>query len=640
MATTRSNRRGSGRWIGAGGWLALLLTCAAPALAQGPSAPETMADDHAHVLVITGIDPYLPAFVAIDRGMRTAMAQVHRGSVAWLYESIDVIRLGGAPGPELADLLAKKYEGTRIDAVVLIAEPAANFYLRFRDRLWPNVPVIVHSVVQSSADHIASTPGLTVLPARTDYAGTLRIARALQPRATRMLVVGGTSPADELQLATVRATLGPTVGIPVEYLVGSSPQDVAARLASEGPQTIVIYTSLFRDESGKIYIPREILEQLAASSAVPIFGAFDSYMGFGVTGGAMESFTERGERVAELVAEALERPMQTTAVALPLPSRCVVDARQLKRYGLSTDLLPEGCEVRFVEPSFLAQYWWQTLLVAVALAAQTLLIAGLLLERRSRRAAEVTLQAQRSQLLHAARLAVAGELTAAIAHEINQPLGAILSNADAAEMMLKGGSVDRDELLQILGDIRSDDLRASEVIRRLRAFLERQEVERRRCDLNRIAEKASAILGAEARRRGNALEYDLSARNPEVLGDPVQLQQVIIAIGLNAFDASATLPDGQRRIRIATADTPDGVRLTVRDFGVGIAKEDLSHVFDSFFTTKRSGMGLGLAIARTIVDAHGGTIEAVNCEQGAEFRVTLPLAPEETQTAERPRRRT
>jgi len=191
-------------------------------------------------------------------------------------------------------------------------------------------------------------------------------------------------------------------------------------------------------------------------------------------------------------------------------------------------------------------------------------------------------------------------------------------------MLLVSGRGVPAELLQILRDIRSDDLRASQVIKRLRALLARHDVELAPCDLNQIAGDAVAILRAEARRRGITLDFAPLARAPDVRGDPVQLQQVIIALALNAFDASAGLPESERRVRIGIDDAGDDVALTVRDFGAGIADADLPRVFDSFFTTKKQGMGLGLSIARTIVDSHGGSMSVANAEPGAEFRVALP----------------
>jgi len=387
---------------------------------------------------------------------------------------------------------------------------------------------------------------------------------------------------------------------------------------------------MFRDADGNVHTPRSVLETISAASAAPVYGAFDSYVGGGIVAGAIEPFRLRGEKTGELVVQALRSTARPSPLVLASPaSECVADGRQLERFGLPAATLPEGCDVRYVEASFFERFWWQTLLVLLALVAQSVLIAALLLQSRRRRAAELSLQSQRVQLLHASRLAVAGELTASIAHEINQPLGAILSNADAAEMLVESGQMQRAELLQILADIRRDDLRASEVIKRLRALLLRHETERRRFSVNQAVEDTAAVLRAEARRRAVALDFILGARRADVIGDVVQIQQVIINLILNAFDASAELAEDARRVCVETSDTPSGVQISVRDFGAGIAPSDLPRVFDSFFSTKRSGMGLGLSIARSIVEAHGGTIAAARREVGAEFRIVLPRASQD-----------
>lgn len=609
--------------------LGALLAAFGAALAQGGTDPGRGAGEPAQVLVISGTDPYLPAFVAIDTAMRDAVARRRSGPVHWIYESIDTARFGGAAGPTLADLFARKYEGIDIDVVLLVTEPAVDFYLRHRDRLWPDAPVVFHFVPSGYAQQLPAGAGLSGIPAQVDFAGAVRIALALQPEARRAVVVGGVSPFDDIQLAGFREALSPHANrLDIEYLVGLPPGQVAKRLASEAPETVVFYATLFRDVDSRVYVPRAVLETLSAASAVPIYGVYESQVGYGLAAAAVESFTVRGERLANLVVRAIAGELAgEPVVEPPPPSRCVADGRQLERFGLSGRRLPAGCEVLFVEPGFFERYWWQSLLVALALLAQTVLIVSLLLQHRRRRAAELNLQAQRVQLLHASRLAVAGELTASIAHEINQPLGAILSNADAAEMLIQADLLKRDELLQILADIKRDDLRASEVIKRLRALLARHDTERRRFNMNDAVQATAGILRAEARRRKVAVEYSLRAERVEVLGDAVQIQQVIINLTLNAFDASAAVPQGARRVLIETLDTASGVQVGVRDFGIGIALADLPHVFDPFFSTKRSGMGLGLSIARSIVEAHGGTIAAASCAPGAEFRIILPLAP-------------
>ena len=619
------------RFCAAAIWALAVLTVVAP----GRASEVKAAPDTAQVLVITGTDPYLPAFVALDSAMRAAVARNYPRPVSWLHESMDTTRLRGEPGPLLAELLARKYAQVRIDAVILVTEPAVDFYFRHRARLWPEAAVVYHSVTPAYTHGRTFPAGTVGLPLAVDHAGTLELALALQPGARRVLVIAGVSQFDEQQLAEARPALEKFARrVPVEVLTGLSPKANAERLARESSDTIALYLSVFRDNEGSVHTPREVLKTLAGASGAPLYGVFDSYIGHGLAAGAVEPFSARGERVADLLLRAMGGEFADGAVIdTPPKSRCVADARQLLRFGLRTQRLPADCDVRFVEPSLLRTYWWQMMLVALALVGQGLLIAALLLQARRRRNAEVKLQAQRVQLLHASRLAVAGEMTASIAHEINQPLGAILSNAEAAEMMLQAGSTDRAGLLQILADIRRDDLRASEVIKRLRALLARHEVERRRFELNRAVEDVLAILRAESRRRETPVDAELVAERTEVVGDPVQIQQVIINLMLNAFDACADMPAEQRRVRIATAVTRAGVELTVADNGRGITADVLPRLFDPFFSTKGGGMGLGLSIARSIVEAHGGTITAASEGQGAKFLVVLQGAPPESPAA-------
>lgn len=601
------------------------LLAAAPLAEAVMAAPPTRDPaEAAQVLVVTGSDPFLPAFVLMDQAMRATVAK--RQSVNWLHESLDAMRFG-APDVRFAEALARKYEGVRIDAVMLVTEPAVEFHLRHGRLLWPGVPVVYNFVPSAFARALPADARLSGLSADIDYVQTLRIAAALQPDAQKLIIVGGVSPWDRLQLAAAQQAAAAAGRTQVEVLAGPTPAAIAARLSKTPRDTIVLFTTLLADADKQVYVPRDVLTALSAASAVPVYSAIDTYMGEGLTAGAIESFHARGERLGELLLRALAEPNAAPLNANPPLSQCVADARQLTRFGLDSRRLPAGCELRHVEPSLLRQHWWQFLLVALALAGQSLLIATLLLQRRRRRAAELGYAAQRGQLLHASRLAVAGELTASIAHEINQPLGAILSNADAAEMLVQSGRIRHDELLQILADIKRDDLRASAVVKRLRALLARHDVERRGFDAHQAVRDSVAILGAEARRRGAVIETALDARDSAVVGDSIQLQQVIINLVLNAFDASAGLPAGERRVRVATADAPDGLRITVRDFGSGIAAADLPQLFTSFFTTKSRGMGLGLSIARSIVEAHGGTIAAAARAPGAEFEITLPTSP-------------
>jgi two-component system sensor kinase FixL len=233
----------------------------------------------------------------------------------------------------------------------------------------------------------------------------------------------------------------------------------------------------------------------------------------------------------------------------------------------------------------------------------------------------------RRELIHASRLAALSEFTASIAHEMNQPLGAILSNADAAEMLLESPSPPLDEVRRILVDIRNDDLRASNVIRSLRALLRRGEVERNTVEISRLVRDVATILRAEAQRRGIEVRLELATADLEVMGDRVHLQQVLLNLIINGMEAMQDSHE-EKQLKISTAQLEDEVLVSVADRGCGVSPESIPRLFDRFFSTKKEGMGLGLAISRSLVEEHGGRIWVENApERGAIVRFSLPLAP-------------
>jgi PAS domain S-box-containing protein len=229
-------------------------------------------------------------------------------------------------------------------------------------------------------------------------------------------------------------------------------------------------------------------------------------------------------------------------------------------------------------------------------------------------------------LAHTSRLAIVGELTAMIAHEVNQPLGAILSNADAAEMILETGPHRITEVRRILADIRADDTRASEAISRIRALLRRKEMQMQAVDLNETANDVLKLVKGDALRQRVRLQSELDSELRPILGDRVHLQQVLLNLLINGMDAMQDTPISERVLTVRTQVRKDQAELAVHDTGHGISLENSARLFDSFFTTKKEGMGLGLAIARSIIEAHRGSIRAENSPAGgAVFCVSFPF---------------
>ena len=273
------------------------------------------------------------------------------------------------------------------------------------------------------------------------------------------------------------------------------------------------------------------------------------------------------------------------------------------------------------------QYRGEIASVAAVVVLQTLLISVLLIERRRRSFAEAESRRRLLEVAHLNRAATVSAMSASITHEINQPLGAILSNAEAAEELIKSDRFDRTELAAILADIRRDDQRAAEIIKSMRGLLRRSEIVSREFDLNDCIRDALGIIGPEARSRRVALTANQDNGVLPVRADPVHLQQVVLNLAINGMDAMQNSPPEGRAMDIRTARTGTSeVTVTVSDTGTGIPQDRLAGIFEPFYTTKAQGTGLGLSIAHTIVKTYGGTIWAENRPGGgAVFRFTLPL---------------
>ena len=255
-------------------------------------------------------------------------------------------------------------------------------------------------------------------------------------------------------------------------------------------------------------------------------------------------------------------------------------------------------------------------------------LIGVSIDITPRKLAEAEALRHRAELGHLSRVAAMGELTASIAHELNQPLSGITSNASAGRRFIDRGNVDLRELHDLLGDIVADARRAGDVIHGIRGMIKKEQTARHRINVNDVVTNVVQMIRADALLHASELKTSLEANLPIVEADPVQIQQVLINLVVNAFDAMRETPESKRKVEITTQQSGDGpVRISVRDYGIGISEETRSRLFEQFFTTKPDGLGMGLPIVRSIVEAHAGIIEAENAEGGgARFHFTLPMS--------------
>ncbi|WP_170935835.1 ATP-binding protein [Pandoraea sp. PE-S2R-1] len=550
-------------------------------------------------------------------------------------DTLDGMRFGAdLLTPELFALLQKKYAGQRIDLVIAIGNYAAEFARTHHNAIWPDTPVLVTSVPDvwlRKAGQFPST--FVIVPYHIEIGKTLAIVETLQPTAKHLVIIGGSAEVDRRFSDEIVATAEKRNErwTSVERWEGLGVPELRNRLARlDKRHTAVLYGTQYRDHGGRRYFPFELVRPLADHAPVPIYGWYANYVTQGAAAGAVYDLEENGRVTGKIAARMLsgDTAWRNGAVSPPLPARCVANIAVLRRLGISEQSLGPDCKWLNVPNPPFREYWREIAVVLFVMGAQAFTILAMLEQRRKRRRAELDAAQRRADLARASRIATVGELSASIAHEVGQPLGAILSNVDAADLMMQSAGDSNIELREILTDVRRDALRANDVIVRLRALLQKQAITFMPVNFDATLERAAALVRPEARRRGIVLEAFFSTGGAQVLADQVQLQQVLLNLALNGMDAMENTEYQNRQLRIESRAVNDGVELVVSDRGVGIPDDSVDKLFEAFYTTKERGTGLGLSIVRSIVEAHRGSVTARRRRRGGtDFVVWLPFAP-------------
>ncbi|WP_454624880.1 sensor histidine kinase [Bradyrhizobium cenepequi] len=514
------------------------------------------------------------------------------------------------------------------DLIIAIGAPAASFVQRNRARLFRTIPTVLTAVEQRRIQFANLTDNDTVVAVAHDFPRSFETILRVLPGTKSIVIINGASPNEKFWLDELRKDAKAFEDrVEFIWMDDISFDGILKKSATLPPGSAIFWHLMNVDATGVAYEGDRALRQLHAVANAPIFSYDDGFFGKEIVGGPMYSVVGVSRLTAAVAVRILggEKPsnVRTSPVGFSSPK---FDWREMQRWGVSESNLPPDSEVLFRESTFWERYRWQVILISCVILVQAAFISGLLHERRRRRLAEVQSRQRLAELAHVNRYSAAGELTTSIAHELNQPLGSILTNTETAELMLKSASPDLDEIREILADIRRDDQRASDVIRRLRSMLRRAPCEIREFDLNETVREVVGFLSGFAHGRDAVLKCAPVSTGLRVKGDPIQLQQVILNLIVNAIDAVSESQGEKREVVVMTKAWGDQAEVLVGDSGPGIAADHFKEIFDPFFTTKAHGMGMGLAIARTIVEAHHGQITAENgSSSGAVFRIRLPL---------------
>src|SRR5262252_1306902 len=581
------------------------------------------------VLLLHSYGQHFHPWSAVAARFREELIRQSGNSVDIYEASLESARLS-QPFDErpIVDYIRALFDHNKVELAVAIGAPAARFVQRYRTELFPSTPLLITAADQSTLKEDALTANDANVPSSLELPKLLENIFQVLPDTKNIFFVIGASPLERFWVRAMREAFQPFASrATFEWFNDLSLEEMVRRAGTLPPHSAIFYASVRVDVHG---VPNEgdrALTLLRETANAPIFSYLDSNFGHGIVGGPVISTDELGRTAAEVAVRILRGEpagsFRTPPVELGVPT---YDWRELQRWNVSEARLPAGSIVQFREPTLWERYRWQLASIFLALAVQSAMITWLLIERYGRRSAETESKHRLSQVIHLNRSAEIGALSASFAHEVRQPLAAIMMNVDLAERLLPDTA--KDGLRSALADTHEAAQHANEVIGRLGMLLKPgSDTQQEELNLAEVIADAINMLSPEATKRGIILQADGLEGPLLVLGDRIHLQQVILNLANNGMDAMDDAVSSDRTMTIH-ASVQDGsmVEVSVSDSGPGIPNNKLADVFDTFYTTKKQGTGLGLSIARTIVEAYGGKIWAENrVVGGAVFRFTLPL---------------
>ena len=585
------------------------------------------------ILIIYETGPSALAFRLIDPQLRATLDEESPYLVELYTESMETgLFPDEASQQQIRETYIRKYKDRKLDLIIAAGPSPIQFMVESHETFFKDTPVVFCGATKEEAGNPQFGSYFTGVWLNRQPEKTLDAALHLLPATRHVVVVGGAGLYDrELEAAVKKSLTIYESQLEITYLTDLAMPALIERLKQLPSDTIVLYTALERDKAGT-YFPRATsLEMLTSVANAPIFVLFDTLIGHGAVGGYVSSFAGQGREAGKIASRILggEKPHDIPAIVGT--NGFIFDARQLQHWNISESNIPPGSKILFRQPTDWEKYKYRIIALLMFLAAETALVFLLiwLIKRRTRAQQLLERQLALEEISHLNRVASMGHMAASLAHELAQPLAAILGNAQAAERLATRPSPDLLEIRAALADIREDDKRARAVLENMRALFRKQTIARHEVDLNEIATGVSRLVRKDALLRGVELRVMLSANVPKVLGDEIPLQQVILNLINNGMDAMRDVPQAERVLTVTTCvgtDANCGIIL-VEDNGPGIAEKDKMKLFMPFFTTKSDGLGMGLSISRSILDSLGGRITFDNRpEGGSVFRVELPLA--------------
>lgn len=592
---------------------------------------KSQDDTRPRLLFVVESDSRLPLVKALLSGVEAELGQDFTTRSEIYVEYLDMLRFNDPKELELnRSFLVERYGSLGLDAVMVLGANAVSYFIANREDIAPDAPIVYGGFGEAGMMTALSgqdLPDVSGVISPFDFRSTLDLALTVQPDAPEIVVIAGSAKFDQQWRSAFTAVVTDSYrGLPVRFLPEATADDYVAEARALDPEAIVLLLSVNLDVDGRRFLPVQFAELLAEASAAPVWSLYETQIGKGIVGGTVEDLSSTGREIGKMLRMAVDgsplpEPVRVNAVP-------TVDWRVMQRHGLNLGLLPENSRILFYEPSLWEQYRVLLLSIAAVVAAQTATILGLMFQRRRYLRTQASLDSERSQLIHVSRNLRLGQLSASLAHEINQPLAAIQANAEAGTRIANRTPPDLAEIGAIFRDINDDVRRAGSTIANLRRLMVKGEVAMELLDLNEIIRATLPLAQNELAASGTQVRQALTSDPITVNGNGPQLQQIVLNLVLNASEAMQALPEAERIVRVTTASLPGGgATLSVEDVGPGIPPDEREDAFRPFISSKPTGLGVGLAICRSIAQAHGGSLAFVDATgAGARIMLTLPAA--------------
>jgi signal transduction histidine kinase len=615
----RRTLSGELRWLSSSRLVAGLILALAVVIVAHAQPPK-------RVLMLHSWGPEFGDLYATD--MRAQLGQQLPGGCELYDEWLIPGRFADGHGDAaLTAYLNTLFEARPLDLVITLGAPAAHFVQLHGQSLFGDAPRLFADIEERRAPGPSLSANETAVPISVDLTAVVQNMLRVQPLTATIAVVIGNSQIEKYWEGQLAASVEPFKDrVRLTFLSGLPFSEVLQRVATLPAHSAILYLLLSQDIEGIPPNEDTAIAQLHAAAKAPMFSYTDAYLGKGIVGGPLISGREQARETARTAARLLAGEKAADIRVSPIGlSQPVFDWRELRRWHINESALPPASMILFREPSIWDRYRWQLAAVIAALLAMGALIVRLLYEHGRWRSAESNAQQRMVELSHMNRRSTVGELSASIAHELTQPLSAIGNNASVAVSVLENSSPDIGLLREISADIARDQRRAIEVIKRLRGLFAKSTSEAQTVDLNDVMQDVFELLAAHAFAHRVTLNMGRAPGTALVKGDRVQLQQVVLNVVMNAIEAIDGNAKGEREIIGSTLVDGQFATVSIEDTGPGLSSEDLEHIFEPFFTTKDAGMGMGLAIARSIVVSQGGRISAENRSvRGAVVRIAMP----------------